>query len=206
MCLWLEPPTGSSFILEVVSRYEDFTVPTLQVCIIFMGQCMLLGYYGVALLGVELDEISYLNWVVAFVAVQMGALFNRGKDSELGLPWSVKWWAIARHSATCHIVTSDGHIIKPRQWQLWMRHLFGFLANNLGWNLIAYTCPIFLMRRGPVLDFLMNSLALAFITKLDDTGESQITVTLCNGSYSSHENLLPVCACNSENELSESEP
>ena len=86
MCLWLEPLTGSSFILEVVSRYEDFAVPTLQVCIIFMGQCMLLGYYGVALLAVELHEISYLNWVVAFVAVQMGALFNRGKDSELGLP------------------------------------------------------------------------------------------------------------------------
>ena len=62
---------------------------------------MLLGYYLKALRELELQDVSYLNWLVAFVAVQMGAFFNRGKESELGLPWRVEWWTLAHHSSTC---------------------------------------------------------------------------------------------------------
>lgn len=69
---------------------------------------MLLGYYLKALRELEVLEVSYVNWLAAFIAVQMGAFFNRGRDSELGLPWPVHWWTLARHSSTCsHPSTSE---------------------------------------------------------------------------------------------------
>ena len=44
------------------------------------------------------------------------------------------------------ILDLNGLEVKQSSWQLWLRHAFGFSMNNCGWNLIAYTCPLFLMR------------------------------------------------------------
>mmetsp|Transcript_128393 Transcript_128393/g.247487 ORF Transcript_128393/g.247487 Transcript_128393/m.247487 type:complete len:340 (+) Transcript_128393:107-1126(+) len=181
---------------EASTVYESVDKPFLQVLTIFLGQMsamfFLLSWTNAKLMAEEFDQtnMTYVFWLAAFFAVQMATIFNRGEEGSTGAGFQEPLWlallrekgALIRPKASSKI-TSEARRqsfysepappIAISRGNLFCRACMAFLVNGLGREIIAYLVPILVMKSPNPAEYVMNALAINWITMLDDIKNGQ---------------------------------
>merc|ERR1719163_1525147 len=72
------------------TMYLDLSLPIEQVVILFIAQVCVFWFYLTSILGnFDFVHANYAFWLVAYLAMQMTMIFNRGADSALGNPFPI---------------------------------------------------------------------------------------------------------------------
>jgi len=147
--------------------------------IVCLAQCIMTKFVANAALKCVDDgeeNMSYLYWFTAFIAVQVSFLCGPGADSNVGSGLKSPVWAwLIKNAGEQNLtlsytddLTKEAEVMYPRPEVVWMRFLMSFLTNGLVRHTIAYITPILLMGSSDDLEFVQNALAVAFIPMLDD--------------------------------------
>jgi hypothetical protein len=137
------------------------------------------------------SNMTYVFWMSAYVAVQMTSVYNRGRDSALGSVFSSGIWeniyAVcddvyfqpkkfdAEYSTSLHKFKDP---IRLARHTIVMRAFMDFVINGIAREVIAMLLPLLLMTSYEPLDFVMDSLAVTYISTLDDMTEVAFKVTV----------------------------
>jgi len=179
--------------------YHSFEKPMLQITFIFIGQIVLIIFFVYSMyeklhFAKSLDEddprdMAYVFWISAYITVQMSTIYNRGDDSAVGGVFEIGLWEdlleICNHvhiQAHKHNVDGDGDnaLDKPlgtSKFFIAIRMFMDFIINGLAREIISTVIPIVLMKSADPLSFVMNSLAVTFISTLDDMSDVRFKVT-----------------------------
>jgi hypothetical protein len=177
-----------------ISLYMDVECPTLQIIFLFIGQVALFVFFLSTLFKTENDlfyEItkpdkvpSYTFWLVSYIAVQMSAIYNRGADSQLGDIWPTSFWQslLANNESLEFAAPKFGHggfgdPFEVSTCSLAVRQVMGWTTKSVMRDGVAFVVPLFLMQSDEPMDFVLNCLAVAFITTIDQISNKDIQVT-----------------------------
>jgi len=90
-------------------------------------------------------------------------------ESQLGAFWDYKGWSIIIRSA----INNQEHACMK-----FNRCFMDFLINALGRQAVVITVPVWMMMAESMIDLVKDSLAVAFITQLDDLMASDKTYVI----------------------------
>jgi len=160
--------------------YLDLGLPVEQIVILFVAQCGVWWFYMTSILeSFRFDLVNYTFWLIAYLAMQMTMIFNRGADSVLGQPfpnadvlWIIQsssnkadeggWWALLDENG------AKGEKFQISKANAIMRGLLGFFCNCILREIMAYTIPLMLMGFSEPMDFVVYCVGVNFICTLDD--------------------------------------
>jgi hypothetical protein len=158
--------------------YLDLTLPPEQILVLFVAQFCVWWFYMTSIIhNFDFNHVNYMYWVVAFMAMQMTMIFNRGDDSVLGKPFPChEVYRLATDSGKIkvHVIDEDGAAIKGvvpfriSKADLLMRGIFGYWVNAICREIMAYTIPLMLMGFEQPMDFVVYCVGVNFICTLDD--------------------------------------
>lgn len=152
--------------------YLDFSLPAEQIIVLFVSQCVIWWFYMTSILGnFDFNHVNYMFWVVAYLAMQMTMIFNRGDDSVLGNPFPVH--EVHKVLLNCHKITftlegGDDAPFKLSKSTVIMRGVMGYFCNGILREIMAYTIPLMLMGFAEPMDFVVYCVGVNFICTLDD--------------------------------------
>lgn len=179
--LWVPTDLKAAGKYGADSMYEDLSLPMIQLWFLFCGQLIYAGFYFYALFFHlhNHDDFEYLHWVSGYVCVQMTAIFNR-QNNYLGPDWNTAEFIdlirIAPRTSFSEYREGGegGQPFRVARPQLVVRFLMGFIVNSGVREMTAFTIPVLLGTFYDPLNCVVYSLAIAFITTLDDIKETKI--------------------------------
>jgi hypothetical protein len=187
--------------------YASLEKPKTQVCFIFAGQLLLTAFMLYSMseklhahpsyhssVVKRHDEpadghVRYVYWIAAYIAVQMSVIYNRGNDSAVGHVFAAGLWenllsicdSVDFQHRMYHAVGDDDSAYEApldiTRANIAMRACMDFIINGLGREIISSVLPVLLMSSRHPLDFVFNSLAVTFISTLDDMSDVIFKVT-----------------------------
>ena len=126
------------------SVYQDLSLTKVQICWIFVAQLALTVFYLNALFklhDISAETVSYVFWFASFFIVQMGAIFNRGQDSQLGTVWnSSLWYDVSIHeNYHFRLPTHTGgwQTLNAPRFELWARGFMGLTTHQIIRDVLA---------------------------------------------------------------------
>lgn len=155
--------------------YLDLSLPVEQICVLFVAQLCIWWFYMTSILSnFRFSHVNYCFWLVAYLAMQMTMIFNRGDDSVLGNPFPCH--DVYRLIMTCDKVTLQlegseeeaSEKFKISKVNVIMRGLMGFFCNAILREIMAYTIPLMLMGFAEPMDFVVYCVGVNFICTIDD--------------------------------------
>jgi len=153
--------------------YQDLNCGWDKTVTVFLGQVFLVYLYTHCILQDEIDwdKVSYTYWLGSIMAIQMASMFGRGGDSQLGFAYHVRLWSFIVTKVTRITQNIDDEVVELSisKAELRARALMAFFVNQVMRCLVGASMPLILMQSEKPMDFLQNSLAVAFIFQLDDT-------------------------------------
>jgi hypothetical protein len=165
-----------TFVCETL--YLDLSLPPEQIIVLFVAQFCVWWFYMTSILhNFDFNHVNYMYWLVAFLAMQMTMIFNRGDDSVLGKPFPChEVYRLVKNSSRIkvHEVDDTGFTIKGStpfrvsRMDLFMRGVFGYFVNAICREILAYTIPLMLMGFESPMDFVVYCVGVNFICTLDD--------------------------------------
>jgi len=154
------------------TQYQDVGTPLVRLCVLFLAQCVLVGFYCNAVEEqVELTPKAYAFWMAALpmqiiAKTQMGAPFCQ----------EISFWNDMLHADADAVVQrgddESAHTIKMSKMSCIIRSVMSFYANSFCIALIALTLPLFMLSAASEIEFVKDCFAVVFITTLDDLSES----------------------------------
>lgn len=157
--------------------YLDLSLPVLQIFVLFVAQCCVWWFYMTSILNnFDFNNVNYMFWLVAYLAMQMTMIFNRGGDSVLGNPFPVAdVYRLFIHASkmSVEVKDADAEPFMVSKVDIIMRGLFGFLVNAIFREIMAYTIPLMLMGFDQPMDFVVYCVGVNFICTLDDMTEKE---------------------------------
>lgn len=162
------------------TMYLDLSLPLLQIVVLFIAQVCIWWFYITSINGnLDFDHVNYCFWFVAYLAMQMTMIFNRGSDSVLGNPFPVldvyhltsKSDEISLNQMDC-----DQGTFEISKNSMVVRALLGFFCNSILREIMAYTIPLMLMGFSEPMDFVVYCLGVNFICTIDDMGDKTFEI------------------------------
>jgi len=170
------PPPPPSDCFTSSDCFLDLSRNMVRVLYVFIGQLIFTVVYINSLSPVasNISDASYGYWVLAIFAVQMAAMTASQDSSQLGDGWDWNAWWLVTHQKTIATMSSmtvrgEMTVLNNSKLEKWTRCGMSFLVNAGVRRFVMYTAPILLMNAKEELDFVKDSLAVTFITMLDNT-------------------------------------
>lgn len=166
--------------------YLDLSLPALQIGVLFGSQCCVWWFYMTSILGnFDFALVNYAFWAVAFLAMQMTMIFNRGADSALGNPFPNHeiydlWLNCERFTLQLEGSAEKEFRISPPN--ILLRAVMGYFCNVILREIMAYTIPLMLMGFSEPMDFVVYCVGVNFICTLDDMQDRIFQINLVDGS------------------------
>lgn len=167
--------------LVCLTMYLDVSLPLEQICCAFFSQIAVFWFFMTSILGnFDFDKINYAFWFIAFTAMQMTMIFNRGEDSFLGCPFPLhdvhRLWVACENGVLKMKLKdeeSDGEPLTISKTNIAVRGILGFFCNAILREIMAYTIPLMLMSFHEPMDFVVYCVGVNFICTVDDMGKKK---------------------------------
>jgi len=141
--------------LRIVNKYQQMSLSFMHIFLVFVVQLVLGMFYVYALNNNEKgwSNTSGLRWFIGML------LCNITDKDQAGYAFYLPFWR--------KLIWNKGDM-KSYRCQAFLRMIMSFIVNLVIRTIILFTAPILLSKDGEPLDFIRDSLAVFFITKLDD--------------------------------------
>lgn len=191
---WKSEDVRKDHQFTATSLYMDPEIYPLQLVFLFTAQLLLFSFFVSTLFTTESQFVtemkdpnktpSYTFWIASYIVVQMSAMFNRGADSQIGEIWPTSLWhSLVMNSSNLQFAVPQfggggfGQPFQVSKMSLMMRQVMGWITKSVLRDGVAYVVPLFLMQSDEPLDFVLNCLAVAFITTIDQVRDKDVQVT-----------------------------
>lgn len=146
--------------LKIRNSYQKLSMRFTQICIIFVIQLALGLFYVHSLANKEggWKETSGWRWFLSVLLV-----IHAG-DDEHGKAFHMRFWLTV-------LLSGDHRVNWQVRLEMGFRMMMSMVINMFIRRIIFCTAPIFLGTMDTPMDFILNAMAIFYITKLDDLEE-----------------------------------
>jgi len=167
------------------TMYLDLSLPIEQIVVLFISQVFIWWFYMTSIIGnLDFNHVNYMFWLIAYMAMQMTMIFNRGSDSVLGTAFPMhtvyELFAQADHltlKLEGNYTLIDEKPFKVPKWNILFRGATGFFCNAILREIMAYTIPLMLMGFEEPMDYVVYCVGVNFICTLDDMADKVFEIT-----------------------------